>query len=210
MKNIFRHCERQRSNPKPQGNILDCRVGLRLLAMTVALILAACSTKPPTESARIQEQRAVQPHVPSPAQKYVDFVLVEKSNNRLYLMKEGKVVREYHVALGKNPYGHKVQEGDFRTPEGRYNLIYKNPQSRFHKSIMLDYPNEQDMQTAELRGVHPGKHIVIHGQPNEHFGPRDGVANAFNWTDGCMAVTNYEMDEIWRLVDIDTPIEIRP
>ena len=182
---------------------------LRFFLLSMVLMLYACATPPPGTTAQ-EEQRQVQPNVPSPGYRHVDYILVEKSQNRMYLLKQGKVVREYHVSLGKNPIGHKVQQGDFRTPEGRYNLMYKNPKSRFFRSIMLDYPNERDVRVAQLRGVDPGNHIVIHGQPNEHFGPFDGVANAYNWTDGCIAVTNPEMLEIWKLVDIDTPIEIRP
>lgn len=125
-------------------------------------------------------------------------------------MKDGKVVREYHVSLGQNPIGHKQERGDFRTPEGVYTLFFKNPDSRFYRSIALNYPNERDRAIAAARGVDPGGDIVIHGQPNAHFGPYDGVANAFNWTEGCIALTNPEMREIWNLVDIDTPIEIRP
>ncbi|MEM6781309.1 MAG: L,D-transpeptidase family protein [Pseudomonadota bacterium] len=182
---------------------------MKYLVVILALILSACATPPPGTPAQ-EEQRVVQPNVPSPGFRHVDFVLVEKSQNRMYLMKDGKVIRDYHVALGKNPYGHKVKEGDDRTPEGRYNLFFKNPNSKFFRSIMLDYPNERDESIARARGVDPGKHIAIHGQPNEHFGPNEGVSQAFNWTDGCIAVTNPEMYEIWKLVDIDTPIEIRP
>lgn len=181
---------------------------MRVVSLILVLFLSACAAAPGTQGQ--MEQRQAQPNVPSPGFRHVDFVLVKKSENRMYLLKEGQVVREYHVSLGKNPVGHKVQEGDFRTPEGRYNLMYKNPKSRFFRSIMLNYPNERDIEMARRRGVNPGKHIVIHGQPNEHFGPYDGVANAFNWTDGCIAVTNPEMMDIWKLVDVDTPIEIRP
>lgn len=182
---------------------------MKFLPLLLVLFLFACATPPPGTPAQ-EEQRAAQPNVPSPAHKYVDYVLVEKSKNRMYLMKQGNVVREYHVSLGKDPVGPKRQQGDLKTPEGKYNLVYKNPKSKFFRSIMLDYPNEQDIRLAQARGVDPGNHIVIHGQPREHFSAYEGVANAFNWTDGCIAVTNPEMIDIWKLVDIDTPIEIRP
>ena len=187
---------------------------VRIFYIGVAVLLfSACTTQTPpgyVPTAAQIEQREQQPRVPSPGFKYVDFVLVEKSQNRMYLMKDGEVVRDYHVALGQSPIGHKVKEGDNRTPEGRYTLMFKNPNSKFYRSIMLDYPNERDKVIAARRGVDPGNHIVIHGQPNEHFGPYEGVSQAFNWTNGCVAVTNFEMGEIWRLVDVDTPIEIRP
>lgn len=185
---------------------------MRICLLACLLFLSACvSTTPTGYGTEAQmKQRAEQPHVPSPGYRHVDYVLVEKSKNKMTLFKEGEVVRQYHVSLGKNPVGHKTQEGDLRTPEGRYNLMFKNPDSKFYKSIMIDYPNERDRALASRRGVDPGGEIVIHGQPNTHFAPYEGVVNAFNWTDGCIAVTNPEMGEIWRLVDVDTPIEIKP
>ncbi len=143
-----------------------------------------------------------------PRHRYVDFVIVEKSKNKMYLMKNNKVVRQYDVALGKNPIGHKVQEGDHRTPEGRYMLTFKNDQSRFYKSIRIDYPNSNDELIAWARGVSPGGDIVIHGMPNK-MGDYRGPMKPRNWTQGCIAVRNHEMDEIWQLVESDTPIDIR-
>lgn len=145
--------------------------------------------------------------VPQPPK--ADFVLVDKSQSRLYLMQRDEVLRSYDVSLGQNPIGHKVQEGDHRTPEGRYMLTYKNLQSSFYKSIRIDYPNEQDIARAVARGVSPGGDIVIHGMPNE-VGNYLGPIKPKNWTQGCVAVRNHEMDEIWGLVDSGTPIEIRP
>ena len=144
-----------------------------------------------------------------PKHHYVDFVIVEKKRSKIYLMKNNKVVREYDIALGKNPIGHKVQQGDYRTPEGRYMLTFKNDQSSFYKSIRIDYPNTNDELIAWARGVSPGGDIVIHGMPNK-MGDYRGEMKPRNWTQGCIAVRNHEMDEIWQLVDSDTPIEIRP
>lgn len=186
----------------------------RVLALfSILVFVTGCAAHMPTQSVLTEaqaHQRMHRPHIPSPAHTYVDYILVEKSKNRMYLMKKGEIVRDYHIAIGQNPVGHKVQEGDNRTPEGRYNLIYKNQNSQFYRSIALNYPNDRDKRIAARRGVNPGSAIVIHGQPNKHFGPKEGVSQAYNWTNGCIAVTNPEMGEIWRLVDIDTPIEIRP
>ena len=139
----------------------------------------------------------------------VDSVLVDKSDEKLYLLKNGAVVAEYSVAFGSNPVGHKQQEGDGRTPEGHYILDYKKSDSSFHKAIHISYPNTADKQAAAANGVDPGGLIMIHGQRNG-FGWLSLITQRFNWTDGCVAVTNAEMDEIWNLVAEDTPIEIRP
>jgi murein L,D-transpeptidase YafK len=136
----------------------------------------------------------------------VDRVLVVKSERMLYLKSNGEIFRRYPVALGPVPWGHKLQEGDERTPEGRYVLDYKNEESRFYKSIRVSYPNLRDRLRAEELGVSPGGNIMIHGQPE---GARDD-AQLFNWTDGCIAVSNEHMDEIWQLVTVGTPIEILP
>ena len=138
-----------------------------------------------------------------------DYVLVKKSESKLYLMNKGRPLKSYNIALGGNPVGHKMQEGDQRTPEGRYLLNYKNTNSKFYKSINIDYPNENDVARARLRGVNPGDDIVIHGYPNE-IGDYSGPIYPKNWTQGCIGVKNHEMDEIWALVDVDTPIEIVP
>jgi murein L,D-transpeptidase YafK len=136
----------------------------------------------------------------------VDRVLVVKSERMLYLKSNGEILRRYPVALGPVPWGHKQQEGDERTPEGQYVLDFKNEQSRFYKSIRVSYPNLSDRLRAQELGVNPGGDIMIHGQPE---GAEEG-AQLFNWTDGCIAVTNEQMDEIWQLVTVGTPIEILP
>ena len=138
-----------------------------------------------------------------------DMVLVKKSESKLYLMKNGKIIKEYHVAFGANPKSHKQQEGDERTPEGKYVLDYKKSDSSFYKSIHISYPNEQDKIRAKEAGVDPGGLIMIHGQKNG-LGMLAFITQRFNWTDGCIAVTNSEMDEIWQAVDVGTPIEIKP
>ena len=138
-----------------------------------------------------------------------DYVLVEKSQNKMYLIKEGKVLRSYNVGFGGNPVGHKQQEGDMRTPEGLYMLTYKNENSQFYRSIKISYPNMQDQARARARGVSPGGDIVLHGMPN-NAGNYMGPITPANWTQGCVAVRNHEMDQIMGLIQIPTPIEIRP
>jgi murein L,D-transpeptidase YafK len=138
-----------------------------------------------------------------------DLVLVKKSERKLYLIKNNAPFKEYKVALGANPEGHKQQEGDERTPEGRYLLDYKKSDSAFYKAIHISYPNEQDKKRAKEKGVNPGGLIMIHGQKNG-YGWLGFITQSFNWTDGCIAVKNSEMDEIWTSVDLGTPIIIEP
>jgi murein L,D-transpeptidase YafK len=137
-----------------------------------------------------------------------DSVLVDKSDEKLYLLKDESVIAEYSISVGANPEGHKQKEGDERTPEGRYVLDYKKADSAFYKAIHISYPNEADKKAAAARGVDPGSAIMIHGQRNR-LGWLSFITQRFNWTDGCIAVTNSEMDEIWNSVSANTPIEIR-
>jgi len=143
------------------------------------------------------------------SEQMADFVLVIKSESRLYLMHKGKEFASFKVAFGGNPRGHKQQQGDERTPEGRYTLDYKNAQSAYYKSIHISYPNAKDRESAKKRGVDPGGHIMVHGQRNGY--ERLSIfAQFFNWTNGCIALTNKEMDVVWQTVNPGTPIEIRP
>jgi hypothetical protein len=138
-----------------------------------------------------------------------DKVLVVKHERRLYLLKGDRVVAEYPVRLGLNPYGHKQQEGDFRTPEGKYQLTRRNAQSDFYLSIQVSYPNREDAAWAKENGWRAGGLIMIHGQPNvpkrssEFYATRD-------WTDGCIALSNADMTDVWLRTDSGIPIEIRP
>jgi len=127
----------------------------------------------------------------------------------MYLQLEGKTIKEYSVVFGENPEGHKHKEGDERTPEGKYVIDYKKADSSFHKALHISYPNKQDIEKARAAGVDPGGAIMIHGQKNG-FSWLSWLSQQFNWTDGCIAVTNTEMDEIWDLVKVGTLIEIQP
>jgi len=165
-----------------------------LLSLGLAAALAGCGGSPPK---------------PSPTAHYADRVIVKKAERKLQLLKQGEVIREYRVALGAAPRGHKFQEGDERTPIGDYILDWRNPRSNFYKSIHVSYPNEQDKALAQLLGTPPGGMIMVHGLPNHIRSPAIRAEySRRDWTNGCIAVQDHEMDEIWRLVRDGTPIRI--
>jgi murein L,D-transpeptidase YafK len=138
-----------------------------------------------------------------------DKVVVIKSKRMLMLMKDGELFRAYKVALGKNPEGRKTKVGDRRTPEGSYVIDSRNSKSKFYRAIHISYPNEADISSAQKLGVSPGGSIMIHGLPNG-FARVDKFHRVQDWTDGCIAVTNSEIEEIWEYVADGTPIEIKP
>lgn len=141
--------------------------------------------------------------------KMIDKVLVIKSQRRLMLLKDGEVLKSYEIALGKDPVGPKIRQGDNKTPEGCYVLDRRNPSSKFYRSLHISYPSKADLENARKLGVPPGRDIMIHGLPagTERMGE---LHTMLDWTKGCIAVTNDQMDEIWQLVADGTPIEIRP
>jgi murein L,D-transpeptidase YafK len=138
-----------------------------------------------------------------------DRVLVLKKERTLQLLSRGEVLKTYRVALGAEPVGAKSKLGDHRTPEGVYVLDSRNPHSQFYKSIHISYPNAQDRTAARQKHVSPGGDVYVHGLPNGYGWVR-ASHRLKDWTDGCIAVTNEEMDEIWNAVPDGTPIEIRP
>ena len=138
-----------------------------------------------------------------------DRVEVIKHERILRLFKDGKVIKTYKVALGGNPVGPKTQQGDHKTPEGSYTLDRRNAHSQFHKSIHISYPNLRDRANARANGVSPGGDVFVHGLPIG-YGWIGSGHRAKDWTDGCVAVTDEEIDEIWAAVPDGTPIEIRP
>ena len=137
----------------------------------------------------------------------IDKVFVDKSERVLKLLSDDKVIQTYHIALGDSPAGHKRQEGDERTPTGSYKLDYKNEKSSYYRSIHVSYPNAADKAQARKRGVSPGGDIMIHGQKNG-FGHLAAITQQRDWTDGCIAVTNDEMDEIMAVYKAGMAIEI--
>ncbi len=136
-------------------------------------------------------------------------ILIEKAERRLWLYRGDLLLKSYEVALGGNPIGTKERQGDRRTPEGRYTIDFKNDASRFHLSLRISYPDDADRARAAAARVPPGGDIFVHGLPNG-LGKLGDAHRARDWTDGCIAVTNAEIEEIWSLVAIGTPIEIRP
>ncbi len=137
----------------------------------------------------------------------IDLVEVDKSENKMYLLDNDKIVKEYHVAFGENPKGHKEQEGDEKTPEGIYTLDYKKEDSSFYRAMHISYPNESDLDNAKNKGVSAGGFIMVHGQRNK-LGRLSTLTQRFNWTNGCIALTNTEMDEFMTLVKVGTKIKI--
>jgi murein L,D-transpeptidase YafK len=138
-----------------------------------------------------------------------DKVLVVKSERRMYLYRGAEVLRAYRVSLGLNPRGHKERAGDFRTPEGLYRLTRRNSRSAFFLSIQISYPGPGDLARARANGWEPGGSIMIHGLPNNPAHPEHHYAAA-DWTDGCIALANADMLELWSLVDRRAIIEIKP
>ncbi len=138
-----------------------------------------------------------------------DMVLIKKSERKIYLLNNGKIYRDYPIALGKNPEGQKQRQGDERTPEGEYVLDWRTRDSRYYKSIHISYPNARDLRTARSKGVSPGGNVMIHGTPDQEEYP-DWLFGAVDWTQGCIAVTNDVMDIIWASVDVGTPVTILP
>lgn len=151
------------------------------------------------------------PRWPLPENTKVTKLLLEKKKRKLHLLgPEGKKIRSYSVSLGANPKGHKRQQGDERTPEGNYLIDFGNSKSRFFRSLHVSYPNSQDRSRSRKQGKDPGGDIMIHGLPEK----LDWIGRWhrwWDWTDGCIGLTNQEMSEIWSVVGgRKVPIEIRP
>jgi murein L,D-transpeptidase YafK len=139
----------------------------------------------------------------------VDRVVVRKAERKLFLLHGDTMVRTYKIALGLNPIGTKERSGDFRTPEGTYRLVRRNPRSDFFLSMQVSYPNESDLKHARRNHWDTGGSIMIHGLPNQLKHDPSYYENV-DWTDGCIAVSNADMLEIWLLTPDNAPIEILP
>jgi murein L,D-transpeptidase YafK len=163
--------------------------------MAATLIVAGCSRKPQLE--------------PAPGEQLADRVVVVKSAHTLTLYSHGQILKSYKVALGRGADGPKDHQGDHKTPEGEYILDGKNAHSRFHLALHVSYPNNTDRLRAQKEGRDPGGAIMVHGVA-WGFGWLGSLEHQIDWTDGCIAVTNSEIEEIWRLVPVGTPIEIKP
>lgn len=179
---------------------------MRLLIATALLFVAVAARGGP-------EVTRVDRDMPDPAMSQVpqvaDLVMVRKGERRLDLLHGGTVLRSYRIALGLVPDGAKERSGDFRTPEGTYRLTRRNARSDYFLSIQVSYPSEEDRRRARRNGWDPGGAIMIHGLPNTLRHTPEYYSNQ-DWTDGCIALSNSDMIELWMMTQGDTRIEIRP
>jgi murein L,D-transpeptidase YafK len=143
------------------------------------------------------------------AETPIDAILVEKQKHQMTVFHKNIPLKTYQIALGFSPEGHKTQKGDGKTPEGVYYIVGKNPQSKFHLSLKLSYPSPQDQTKAQKLGVHPGDDIMIHGL-SPRFQGKDQLHALKDWTLGCIAVTNEEIEEIFHYATVGTKVEIVP
>ena len=145
----------------------------------------------------------------APQHPPADRIVVLKSERKLHLYRDGEVLRSFDIALGLAPEGPKRESGDFRTPEGQYFLEWKNAESEYFMALKVSYPNERDRALAAAAGVDPGGMIMIHGDPNN--GRYSAMrSQGMDWTDGCIAVSNSDMVDIWLMTSEGMPIEIQP
>lgn len=179
--------------------------------LVCAVTVASADTMPPT----IVLAGAAKPLSPlasamaRPKKFSADSLVLDKSERRLTLFQRGKAVQTYSVALGKNPVGAKGSRGDGRTPEGLYHIQARNPESKYHLALRISYPNASDRARAAKRGTSPGGDIMIHGLPKA-FSTVGALHRQQDWTEGCVAVTNDEIEEIWRYVTNGARILIKP
>ncbi|NUT00369.1 MAG: L,D-transpeptidase family protein [Sphingomonas sp.] len=138
----------------------------------------------------------------------VDLIRVDKSAHRMAVYRQGRIVREFRVALGRGDPGPKQRQGDGRVPEGAYRITAHNPASAYHLSLRIGYPTPEQVAAAAKRGVSPGGDIMIHGLPNGR-GSIGSRHTMIDWTEGCVAVTNREMDWLYKAVADGTPVEIK-
>ncbi len=146
---------------------------------------------------------------PSGALPVADHIIVRKSRRRLYLMRRGQVLASFKIHLGLDPVGQKERSGDYRTPEGRYYLTRRNPRSDYFLSIQVSYPNPADVARARRHGWNPGGSIMIHGLP-DHLTRPPQYYEKYDWTDGCIALSDSDMLAVWLMTRYDTPIDILP
>jgi murein L,D-transpeptidase YafK len=170
-----------------------------LTLLLVFLLCASCATM----------ERASAPPSLKRKVEQADKLVVFKKKRVLYLMQDGHSIRAFHISVGRNPVGHKKRKGDQRTPEGLYKIVNKKPHSMFYRSLQISYPNATDIANARERGNNPGGDIVIHGFKRGRDAFNKEI-DYFDYTDGCIRVSNANLDEIWSLVPIGTPIQINP
>ncbi len=176
--------------------------------LLVALIAIIALPVMMTGYTRAMRGQSGTPPEMAPQSEQADRVVVNKAARTIRLERDGKIIAEYGISLGGSPMGHKMREGDERTPEGSYVIDWRNPRSVAYLSLHISYPSDEDRQAAAAHGENPGGNIMIHGLPNG-WGALGPLHRWFDWTDGCIAVTNAEMRAIWSLIPDGTPIETR-
>lgn len=162
---------------------------------------------PDPERPITRPERPQPPDLSQPLRGNIDRILIEKGARRLTVYQDGKRVREYRIALGFTPEGDKVRQGDGKTPEGIYKIDRRNDRSKFHLSLGIDYPKPEDRARAKKGGYSPGGDIFIHGQPNQIA---DGYRVKGDWTEGCVAIDNHQIRELFAATPVGTEVEIRP
>src|SRR5690554_2826215 len=184
------------------------------LGFTALLALPAAADVPRPPPAKPEQSLVQQSNLTLPAAREVqgpraDYILVNKSERYLKLFSDGEEIAHFPIQLGKQPIGHKLYEGDNRTPEGVYYIDWRNPESHYFRSLRISYPNSEDRAQAEAAGLDPGGMIMIHGMPN-NVDYRLEVQDQKDWTNGCIALSDGDMLAVWDMVDVGTAIEILP
>jgi len=192
------------------------KIEFSILGMVIALLVVGCGKntyygkldKTPYDTKECIKELSTGAEVDH--NEKIDKIVVYKKKRMLYAYKNGKIVEEFRISLGKNgDKGNKVKAGDYRTPEGSYSIVRKKCDSRLYKSLMISYPSEADKARARSRGVNAGGYITIHGQPKWNADGRgDNYTLAHDWTEGCMAVCNLAIDKLWRAVEKGVKIDI--
>src|ERR1700693_1129132 len=185
-----------RAPASPRRHLRSRLVHSRGLVLFAVLLGTAGCSSTPSSGTTASEQKA-------------DRIVIVKSERTLTLMSGGQVLKAYKVALGGDPVGPKEKAGDKKTPEGDYVIDSKNAKSRFHLALHISYPNAEDRERARKLGVSPGGGVEIHGLESKYAWV-GSLHRQVNWTAGCIAVTNSEIEEIWPLVRVGTTVEIRP
>lgn len=193
---------------EPHSSI-DCRLNRRPRLMLHALLVSVLSANviaaaPPP----VYAEPLVVP-VAAPPLALVDSIVVEKKARRLTLFSDGKPTRSFMVALGASPVGDKLRAGDHRTPEGLFYIDSRQPNSKYHLALHISYPDAAHRARSESLGAEPGGDIMIHGLPNG-LGSAGAAHRLNDWTNGCVALTDEEIEQIWSVVPIGTPVEIKP
>ena len=182
-----------------------------LLLILFTLLFSGCEPDVPKDTYNLEEcKKELLDAEDYAGDEGIDHILVVKKDRKMYLYKDGKVQSVIPVSLGKNPIGHKQQQGDNRTPEGEFFIHRKLCSPKYYRSLCISYPRPEDIEQAKAKGVNPGGAVTIHAQPTWNAdGKGDSYTLANNWTQGCVAVTNDAMKELWYAVREGVPITIR-